>query len=198
MDYLTYAPLLIELNDTSQYQKLYESARLRLSDSGLSERMLNAFLLSPIQDEQKDVFIPWAVQTQQMAKGNAYACWNYAALGLLGYRQNHYEDALADAEESLALNPPSTCQARAQLVLALAHARLNQIAEARKEIDECHDVIEAKFAGHLGIGTYESGLWKDWLIDRVLLREAEALIYSLPNSTSDQTSAHSASPAAKR
>jgi hypothetical protein len=194
MDYLTYPPLLIELNDNSQYQKLYESARLRLSDSGMAERLLNTFLISPIQFEQRDVFIPWAIQTQVRAHDNPkYTCWNYVALGLLSYRQNHYQDALADAQQCLDLDPPPTCQARAQLVSALAHAKLNQVAEARSELDQCRSAIEAKFAGELGVGSFESGLWKDWLIDRVLLREAEAVIPSLPNSTSDKTPASAVS-----
>jgi hypothetical protein len=68
----------------------------------------------------------------------------------------------------------------------------------KPKVDQCRDVIEAKFAGELGVGTYESGLWKDWLIDQILLREAEAVIGSLPNSTSDEAPASAVSQAGKR
>jgi tRNA A-37 threonylcarbamoyl transferase component Bud32 len=187
MDYLTYAALLIELHDNGQYQKLYASARIHLSYK-YGERMLNTFLLSPIKDEQRDVFRAWAARAEQTATARpSSACWSSAALGLLYYRQNHYKEALEKAKECLDSDPPPTCQARAQLILALAYARLDLGEQARNELAKCRDVIQTKFADHLGVGDYDSGRWTDWLIDRILLREAESLVQSLPNSPSKET-----------
>jgi len=40
------------------------------------------------------------------------------------------------------------------------------------------EVIEGKLQGELGVGRYGADLWADWLIDRVLLREADGLLAS--------------------
>ena len=65
---------------------------------------------------------------------------------------------------------------RAHVIMAMANARLNQFEQAQSELAQCREVIESKPKGHLGEGNYETGFWKDWLIDRILLREAEGLI----------------------
>ena len=61
---------------------------------------------------------------------------------------------------------------------AMAYARLNQREKARAELTACREAIESRFDGELGVGNYGFDLWADWLIDRVLLREADGLLAS--------------------
>ncbi len=184
MDYLTYAPVLIELGDPTGYEKLRRSAVLTIAyDGHYSERMLNAFLLSSADDGNTVTPIKWGEMAKVSKTAPQWMCWNYAALALLEYRRHDAAQAMEWAQKCLDNSPPPTCNARAHVILAMAYSQLNKPKEAQAELAECHEKIDGRFKGHLGEGTYESGFWKDWLIDRILLREAIELIDSDSSTT---------------
>jgi serine/threonine protein kinase len=179
IDYLSYAPVLIQLGDTARYDTLRRSAINSIEyDRGYAERMLHAFLLLPSDDGTTVTPTKWGLLARSAgATWAEFMCWNYVALALLDYRRNDPASAMEWAQKSLDAKPPVTCRARAEILLAMAHAKLNQTQRAQAEIADCRQLIESKFKGRLGEGTYETGFWKDWLIDRILLREAIELIY---------------------
>jgi hypothetical protein len=194
MDYLSYAPVLIELGNEAGYEKLRDSAITKMGDSVelvVAERVLLACLLLPPKDKHMPTLDKWAQVSITLNQG----CWACAALALLEYRRKEYDEALEWCRKSLntGLEPrlrgqqaatlkregsstPLTCAVRARVIQAMSYARLKQLDRAHADIVPCRELIESKFKGELGMGTYESGFWKDWLIDRILLREAIALI----------------------
>jgi hypothetical protein len=150
--------------------------------------MLTAFLLVPSEGRYSATLQKWGKAADISDAPNQWICWNFASLALLEYRRNQPDRALEWARKSLAARScPPTCMARDHVIMAMALARLNQTESARSELDRCREPIESKFKGRLGLGTYETGFWKDWLIDRILLREAESLVASPSTQPSRQS-----------
>jgi hypothetical protein len=69
----------------------------------------------------------------------------------------------------------------------MAHVRLNNHDDAEKELAQSREMIESKFLGHPGVGHYAGNLWADWLMDRILLREADAMFQA--EAAADRTEA---------
>jgi hypothetical protein len=213
MDYLSYAPVLLELGDKPGYERLRESAIAKMGGSNeliVAERILLACLLLPYEDEQLPTFDKWAQVDITLNQG----CWACAALALLEHRRGRYDEALNWCNKSLntglepqlgvtpakreGSNTPLTCAVRAHIIRAMSYAELQQVETARAALANYPDMIESKFRGEFGMGTYESGFWKDWLIDRILLREALVLIKKSDQMTKPRQAADSDSPAEKR
>src|SRR5262249_13648777 len=75
MDYLTYAPLLVQLGDTANYQRLRESARAEVGpDSLRAERMLNAFLLLPFDKDFAPTIDKWGATAAKPKPTDRYIC----------------------------------------------------------------------------------------------------------------------------
>ena len=174
--YLEYAPLLVELGDLAGYEKLRQSAIRRYEDAfepGVGERMLHASLLSPVNETQMATYCKWA----QIARRGSSA-FDFTALALFEHRRGTDEQSLEWTGRCLRASPGDGCAARAHAIAAMAYTRLNQRERAQAELDQCRSTIESKFGGRLGVGSYGGDLWADWLINRILLREADALLAS--------------------
>jgi hypothetical protein len=176
--YLECAPVLIERGDKTGFEKFRESAIKVFGDSGsiaVGERMLMVCPLLPADERQMEIFEKWSTLAAKVAGNSRYRCWNYAALSLWEYRRGNNEGTIEWAEKCLAAEPFPPCRERARVLIALAFLGLGQPERARASLSACRGAIESKFTGDYGEGTIETGHWRDWLIDRVLLREADAL-----------------------
>jgi len=95
--------------------------------------------------------------------------------GLVEYRQGRFDSAVEWAQKSLAGSGTNyTIAASAGAVLAMAQQQLKQPDEARKSLAQATQVFETKLpkleSGDLGEN------WPEWLIARILLREATSLL----------------------
>jgi eukaryotic-like serine/threonine-protein kinase len=98
-------------------------------------------------------------------------------LALLDYRRGDFAQSATWCQRLLAYpecNPVQT--ATAHVILALARWHLDQTAEAEVQLAQSRDSIRNRFAGGLQVGDQTDGFWYDWIIARVLLKEAEGLI----------------------
>jgi hypothetical protein len=183
MLYLSLAPLLVEIGDGIGYEKFRKSAIAEFgndSNATTCERLLTSCLLLPLDDDQTITYDKWAKHaTEGVSLLNSFTCWTYIALGLFEHRRGNDAQAINWSQKCLALRSPPTCRVRANVVLAMAYSRLKDYDNANSQLKQCRSMIEAKLQGELGVGTYESGFWKDWLIDDILLREATVQLDSV-------------------
>jgi len=182
--YLEFAPVLVELGEKEHYERLrdagvdrYRNIEREVANTNLfddcAERMLHACLLSPVPARHRVTFCKWAV----LVEGSEDFRFHHAtALSLFELRRGRYQEAIAQAEKSLTINSGfAAFTARAHILAAMAHAGLNEHDLAQTELALAHKDIDPKFDGELGTGRY-GNLWADWVIDRVLLKEADRLI----------------------
>ncbi len=172
--YLEFAPLLIELDDLPAYERLRKSAIERYANSDnpdFFEIMMHVTLLVPPDDSQMTTISKWAA----IASTKDHSC-SYAALALFNYRKGNDERALDWCRKCLDAQPYPGMKARAHVLQSLAYRRLNRPDDAENELTLGRAMIESKFRGQFGVGHYAGNLWADWLMNRILLREAEAML----------------------
>ena len=113
MDYLAYAPVLVEIGDADGYEKLRASACEMLPDTGglAAERLLTAFLLVPANGQVALRLNEWGKLAALDLTEPQYVCWIYASLALLEYRHNDGAKSLEWGTKCLEASPPLTCRA---------------------------------------------------------------------------------------
>ena len=102
-------------------------------------------------------------------------------LAVQAYRNGQYAEAIQHCKESIKTTGHPYFLTLTHLLLAMAHQKLGQSSEARKELEVGRNLL-----GNLGRGTgyhFVSGEgellnygWTEWLHARIILDEAEALI----------------------
>jgi len=192
--YLEYAPVLVELGEKKRYEELCDAAVTRYHDidrtetntdsvNDCGERLLHACLLMPVQPRHRVAFCKWAALVGRVDPPRVH---HNSVLALFEFRRGHFQDALVQADKALTNSAGPAFEARAHVVKAMAYAGLNEGEAAQTELGLAHKLVDPKFEGELGAGHYGS-LWADWLIDKVLLKEAERLA-RMPSAPSTSTS----------
>jgi hypothetical protein len=103
--------------------------------------------------------------------------WRCVSVGLMEYRRGRMPEAIANCERCLSAGNSNPARAAtAQVILAMAHQQAGDSKLARMELAEVRGVIERKFAQSLEMGNGNEGYWFDWLLARILLREATGSI----------------------
>ena len=184
-DYLLYGPALIELKDKTAYESFRQSVvehLARTTDSVVAERLCKVSLLLPA--EQK-LMIPlgplYAVAAQRqedpkllLEKKN----WACISLALVDYRRTNYQKSIEWCQ--LCLSSPLQNAARkstAEIILAMSNQRLNQHADAQKELTQAAATIDEAFQkGGKAYSEKPAVLFFDWMFARILLREALAVV----------------------
>jgi tetratricopeptide (TPR) repeat protein len=177
--YVEYAPLLVELGSGVEYNELRKSAIAEFGESDWSlvaERSLYACLLTPATDEEMAAMAKWAESAANVDPANQFRCWNYAALAMFEYRRGELAECLSWGQKCLDVAPPPACRARAQILMAMAYARLERPQDSKAELTDGREMVESKINGDLSVDDYGAGSWRDWLINHVLLREAANLL----------------------
>ena len=107
--------------------------------------------------------------------------WRCVSVGLMEYRRGRSQEAIAYCERCLTLDTSNPARsATAQVIMAMAHHQAGDSKLARLELAEIRGVIDKKFAASLDMGNGTEGYWFDWLLARILLREAVGLIEAGP------------------
>jgi hypothetical protein len=187
LDYLEFGPSLIELGDLNGYERFRREnlARFEGTTYPVSDRIIKINLLLPADPKMMRELLPHvevAEKTFALVEDGAstdvfQAAWRSVSLALLEYRRGDNLKAANWCRRCLAYpehNAPRS--ATAHLILAMAEWRMNQHKDARDELNQGQEMIEAKFRSGLDRGTGVQGFWFDWVFARILLREARTLV----------------------
>jgi len=185
LDYLERGPVLIELGDMPAYERFRREAVARFAGSStpFADRIVKISLLAPAEADLLASMQPLAELTTHAmadaeAAGQAFEVgWRTMSLALFEYRRGAYGRAEELCRMSLASpdnNAPRIATVRA--IQAMALARLGRHEEARAELAQAGDVVDAKFRGRPDRGTPVQGFWFDWAFARILVREARVLV----------------------
>jgi hypothetical protein len=182
--YLLSAAALLQVGEVGAYD---EHRRMAVSNSAgttipvVTEAIVRMALLRPADENVLSALKP---MSESMAKSIAEAkgtkndddfAWAEATMGWWEYRSGNYGAVERWCQESLAHQPKDNNLARianAQLLLAMAHLRLGNTNLAQSELAQAGEIIRAGFDD----GLRRAPSWHDWVIDRLLLGEAQGLI----------------------
>ncbi|MFT4176158.1 MAG: serine/threonine-protein kinase [Luteolibacter sp.] len=178
VDIMPAAVLLCEAGDFAGYDALRTMAIRRFGNTShpvVAEQVLKVCLLRPVDPEtmlRMQSLIRYLDEGTPGERTNERA-WRYFALAMVKCRSGEPAKCLdwLDKMPATPLHPPRN--AMVSCVRAMAYQRLDRHAEARAEIESVREVIGSRFAGKPEI--FDKGdAWINWLIARLLLREAEA------------------------
>jgi tetratricopeptide (TPR) repeat protein len=189
-DLLKAGPILIERGDMQNYERFRRAAIARYAGTTnpvFAERTLKISLLLPGDAQLMKLLEPFSDVSAGSMQGpvdtnDIMAAWRCISLGIIAYRQGYTPTAIAWSKRALLCadqNPPR--MATAHIIQAMSCYQLNEVQEARSELESGRKLVEAEFASGLQPGNGAIGFWYDWLYARILLREAEALIEKTPS-----------------
>ncbi|HEV3118398.1 MAG TPA: protein kinase, partial [Gemmataceae bacterium] len=192
MRWYRHALLRLYVGDTDGYRKVCRRMRERFSrtSNGYSAtEVIRTCMLAPGPDADLTQLVELAKHATSNESENWYC---FYLLGVAQYRAGQYEPAVGRLRESLPVHPDWTGQALGYPVLAMAHHRLGQTAEARQALDAAAETIdrwtrdryqiqeEKNWIIHLGATGDWPIAWWDWLECQLCYREARVLIDGSP------------------
>lgn len=173
--YHTLIPLLVQLDDLPQYQKLCRTILDKFSGTTnvvVADRMAKDCLLLPSSGVDPASAAALAdVAVSHGSNPNASPYFK-ACKALAEFRMGHYEEAITWAQRATQgqeLNP----KAWAAAVLAMSQFKLGQPDNARVDLIDCNKMIEQQLPQpELDLTTD----WRDWIIAHALQSEAKQMI----------------------
>ncbi len=194
MDHLRAGPVLIQSGDVTGFENFRRKMLGRFvgkADVICAERSVKVMLLVPASAalmRQLDPLIEASVASLtdfdvHASSGSVYESevWRMDSVALGEYRRGNFAQAENWARKCLAsATIDESRQACARVLLVLALHQQARHDEARAELEPVSRLILAKFTQDQRIDENAGGWWPDWLIARILLREAETLVLSEP------------------
>jgi eukaryotic-like serine/threonine-protein kinase len=183
-DLLMAGPIQIERGNMQGYEYFRRAAIARytgITDPIFAERTLKISLLLPADNLLIRSLEPLseisANSMENAGQDQIMEAWRCVSLALMAYRQNYTPTAKAWSRRCLAYAEPNPARiSTAHIIQAMACYQLNEMDEARSELEAGRALVEAQFSQGLQVGGGREGFWYDWLFARILLREAEGLI----------------------
>ena len=188
-DYTRYAVVLAELGDRVAYENFCREPIKRYGDIGdpvIAERILKNSLLLPPSPELLASLAPLASRIEQSIPTNILSVaqndtipWRCMALALMNYRGGDYAEAArwSTLGLKLASGPNLSQVASMHAILAMADHQLGRDDEARAELAQSHQEVEGRFKAPFA---YVDDQF-DWLLARLLEREAAACVERAPS-----------------
>jgi hypothetical protein len=185
LDCYRVAAASIEMGDVAGYDQFRNVMLSRFATSTdlvSTERIVKVALLLPASKEQMLQLNPLidvcsasfddSADTSQVPP--KLLLWRMICVSLGEYRRGHFDVAESWARKSLIVPTPNRERvATARILLACALHHQKRFTEARTEWTLATDVINTKFSE---APTFVKGdFWPDWIIARILSREAQAL-----------------------
>ena len=194
LDHLRAGPVWILSGNLGGFENFRRSMLgrfARKADVISAERTVKVVLLVPAGAElmrKLDPLIEASLESlndfdAQVAAGTVdeSAIWRMDSVALGEYRRGNFGQAEFWARKCLAASPADESRrACARVLLALALHQQSHFAEARAELEPASSMIHSKFTPDQRIEENAGGWWPDWLIARILLHEADALVLSDP------------------
>ncbi len=185
LDYLRYAPAVVQIGDIAGYQHFRESAvnhYAKTSNPLPAERVLKMSLLMPADAVLLRALQPLAKTasdslTNGVAVDASLAAWRSFSLGLMAYRTGDYTSAENWCEKSIRYqNGNAARAANLQLLEAMANYHLGKNELASNQLAQASERIDGQFRTGLQVGEGGNGFWFDWLFARILRGEANNLM----------------------
>ncbi len=185
---ISIGPTLVEAGNLNEYQRCREAAFTNLGkirDLAQTAVLLKACLLAPAEETllqrlqpTADTLVSTLSNEDQMRAFGAYqSAFAAMSLGMMEYRRGNFAQALDWNRRCEAFADKN--QARSvtvHAVSAMAAYRLGQPALALTELAQAREIFVGPFAKAATPRGQGQGVWQDWAIARVLLREAVALV----------------------
>lgn len=188
LDLVAISCVLIEGDQPDDYMEFCNWAAARFGKSSSSapdiSRLLHSVLLLPTDSiylRRLDRLKPQLDSSTRTNEGGEFSVWRAFGLSLLEYRQGNFEKARAYAEEGMSRGSTRDhIMGSFEPVHAMACFRLGDVETAQVDLQRVRERINKAFSPELP-AAYEpfgqnQGFWWDWIIVRILFREAEALI----------------------
>jgi tetratricopeptide (TPR) repeat protein len=187
-----HALLRYAVGDLDGYRPACRSMRERFSgtvNSVIARDLVRTCALAPDADAD---FTPLAELAQSIQASNPGFWYELYLLGVAQYRAGQYEQAVRRLRESLAAHPDWAGRALSYPILAMAHHRLGQAAEARQALDAASKALDRwtreryeahnweHWSFHQGAVAFWPISWWDWLECQLYYREAKVLIDGSP------------------
>jgi len=188
LDYSRCAVVFVEEGDPVKYDKFRRSAIAQFAataDPVVAERTVKLSLLTPPDAEVMQLLRPLFELAEQATAPEVIARtpkdwsipWRCLSLALMEYRRGHWPEAMIWGQRCVEFSPShSACFATARVILVMAQSQLGQTKLTRVELGEARDLIETRINKGMVAGNDGDGFWFDWLLARILLREATGLI----------------------
>jgi hypothetical protein len=175
-----------EWGEPGQYEKIRLLAIRRFADSAhpvVAEQVIKATLMMPADDETLRMIAPLAAVIEasltgpNRSKDAHMVAWRQFSLALFAFRQGRLEDAGDCARSSLATAGNSQPRTESnRIVLAMVDLKQGRVEQARNTLAEVRRTVERWEAEPFRIQTDDSGLWSNWGIVRILLKDAESML----------------------
>ncbi|MCP5532811.1 MAG: serine/threonine protein kinase [Akkermansiaceae bacterium] len=188
-DLLPTLTAVCEWGGPGQYETLRSLAIDRFADTAnavVAEQVIKATMLKPTDQRTLQRLLPAAAVIEAAAdrqNGNQdphMAAWRCFSLALLRYRTGDLDAAEHWVGRSLSTAKNSSSREISNhLVLALVEARRGNPAAARNLLEDAREHVSRWEEKPFRINTSDGVLWSNWGINRILLREAEAVLGNL-------------------
>jgi tetratricopeptide (TPR) repeat protein len=179
MDYQDAAIACLQLGDENGYLRLREemASRFKDPDERTAERALTVGLMQPLDDRMAARLEPFAaLLTRTLASGGNETGSYPILLGLFDYRRGDYAKAMEWTRRSLP-NVANVALPNAidHVILAMSLRQMGSRSAAQLELEQAKNLIETGFDLE-----FDMWHWRDWVLVRLLLHEANALIPQAP------------------
>ena len=180
------AAAVADAGDLPHYEELRHMAAERFSIVShpiVSDEVVKTCLICPATAEMlaridplvksMEAHLPWDHEDQP---GESMEAWQILSLTLASYRKGDFSSAESWARRCL--RHPNVVESRnsaARAVLAMALRRNGHPEDARGELETARRQVEANANSPFQLWT-DQGHWFDWMIARVLVREADGVI----------------------
>ena len=177
-DFVVAAPALIASGELGDYEELRQEWARKFRETSsvvAAEQVLKTCLLLPPSETLAQELEPLARTQESSVADRASSilnrAWGSVSLALFEYRRGYPEKGAEWATRSLALSYKNKAhQALCFAVRAMCQWQLGEEEAARAELQQARQLIEGWFARPTR--GPEIGAWNDWLIARIILREA--------------------------
>ena len=198
LDHTKCAVALIELRDRRAYESFCRESIKQFggtTDPLAAERTFKNCLLLPANASLLASLAPLAnlaaksfSENDTSENGSWMMPWRCVSLALMEYRRGNYSGAIDWGGRCLTYG--TDCPSRVATVhaiLAMSYHQLGRTGNARSELAQSRELIDNKFKTGLDVGDGARGYWFDWVLGRILEREAIADIERLPPSPNGST-----------
>jgi hypothetical protein len=187
-DFLRVSPSLLIVGDIDTCRKFSSEILHRFGNTRnlvAAEQLIKSTVLIPVDPATLALLEPLArVVRDYIEKGgskDAYmVAWRMFALCLYEYRRGNFEESVRLGDQCLKNRDKTTTRlAMTHAVLCMAHWRMNQREQAAHEFQVARDLVDPQFPDGGSTRLVSSGqnlFWHDWLIARVLEREAGEMV----------------------
>ncbi|MCB1130560.1 MAG: serine/threonine protein kinase [Verrucomicrobiae bacterium] len=198
LDHLRAGTVLVESGDLDAFEKFRRSMIDRYAnttDMRSAERTVKVALLVPAGGDlmrDLDRLIDASVDSLKVYTHERppeeiedLDVWRMTSVALGEHRRGRFEQAEYWARRCLEISKNELSrEATARVLLALAVFQQGHHIEARSQLELARAMVPKDFARRVEDEDAFNGWWPDWLIARILLREADALVHQIPEASS--------------